>query len=178
MLRLYDSLDWVVWLLTHAALALCVLLFGLSTILLAAEIVGRYLFNHPFQNVAETVTIAFIYVFMIGAAALYSRNEDIALDYFFIRTGAKVQAVWLLLIFLAIAVTMTVVTTATIQLIQIQGNVRTPSLRLPLGVEHAALAVAAAMIAFTSLVDALGCLIWIVSGRRPARRIAGPVNPA
>lgn len=178
MLRLHDFLDRIAWALTHVALGICVFLFGFSTLMLTAEIVGRYVFNYPFQYIAETVTIGFIYIFMVGAAALYSRNEDIALDYFFARANSKIQAVWLLLIFLAIACTMSVTLVATVQLIRIQGDVLTPSLRIPLGVEHAALAIAAAMIAFTSLVDALGCLIWAVSGRRPARRIAGPGIPA
>ena len=173
MFRLFDHLDRIADYATRAALNLCILLFAFATFLLAADITGRYVFNHPFQNVAETVTILFIYVFMLGAAALYSRNGDIALDYFFNRAPARVQAVWLFLIYLAIAVTMAVTAVETVRLIYIQRRVLTPSLRLPLGVEHAPLALAAAMIMFTSLVDALGCVIWIWRGERPVRRVAG-----
>jgi TRAP-type C4-dicarboxylate transport system permease small subunit len=150
-----------------ACLALCVLLFVASLGILTAEIVLRYFFNPPLQNVGEAVIIAFIYVYLVGGAALYARNEDIALDYFFNKAGMKPRAAWLLIVYLAIAATMAVVLVETIKLIQVQAGVLTPALRLPLGIEHAALAVAAAVIIYSSLVEALGCWIWLRSGIRP-----------
>jgi len=150
-----------------ACLALCLILFVGALGILAAEIVMRYVFDHPLQNIGEAVTIAFIYVYMVGGAALYARNEDIALDYFFLKAGVKPQAIWLLVIYLAIALTMAVVLVETVKLILVQRGVLTPALRLPLGIEHAALAVAAAVILYASLVEALGCWIWFRRGRRP-----------
>jgi TRAP-type C4-dicarboxylate transport system permease small subunit len=149
-------------------LALSVFLFGASLAIMAAEIVLRYAFNHPLQNVGEAVIIAFIYVYLVGGAALYARNEDIALDYIFRKVGMKPQAIWLLIIYLAVAATMAVVLVETVMLIKIQQGVLTPALRLPLGIEHAALAVAAAVIFYASLVEAIGCWIWFRSGKRPA----------
>lgn len=154
-------------LITRGCLGLAVILFAGSLALLGAEVVLRYAFNHPLQNVSEGVTIAFIYVYLVGGAALYARNEDIALDYFFNKAGAKPRAIWLLAIYLAIALTMAVVLVETVKLILVQRGVLTPSLRLPLGIEHAALALAAGVILYASVVEALGCWIWFRSGIRP-----------
>ena len=154
--------------LSAACVAVSVFLFAASLVLMAADIVLRYAFNHPLQHVGEAVTIAFIYVYLVGGAALYARNEDIALDYFFRKAGVRPQALWLLVIYLAIAATMAVVAVQTLMLMKVQQGVLTPALRLPLGIEHAALAAAAAVICYTSLVEALGCWIWFRSGKRPA----------
>lgn len=154
-------------LMSAGCLGLAVTLFAASLAVLATEIVMRYVFNHPLQNVSEGVTIAFIYVYLLGGAALYARNEDIALNYFFNKAGAKPRAIWLLAIYLAIALTMAVVLVETVKLILVQRGVLTPSLRLPLGIEHAALALGAAVILYSSVVEALGCWIWFRSGTRP-----------
>lgn len=153
--------------ITAACLALCLILFVGSLGILAAEIALRYVFNHPLQNIGEAVIIAFIYVYMVGGAALYARNEDIALDYLFLKAGVKLRSLWLLLIYLALALTMAVVLVETVKLIQVQRGVLTPALRLPLGIEHAALALAATIILYASLVEALGCWIWFRTGTRP-----------
>jgi TRAP-type C4-dicarboxylate transport system permease small subunit len=149
-------------------LAIAVLLFAGALGVMSVDVVMRYVFNHPLQNIGEGVTIAFIYVYLLGGAALYARNEDIALDYLFRRAGRQVQAVWMLVIYLVIAATMAVVLVQTMMLMQVQHGVRTPALRLPLGIEHAALALAAAVICYASLVEAVGCWIWARSGTRPA----------
>lgn len=154
--------------MSAACLALCVFLFAASLVLMTAEIVLRYAFDHPLQNVGEAVIIAFIYVYLLGGAALYARNEDIALDYFFRKVSVKPQAIWLLAIYLAIAATMAVTLVETLKLIEVQRGVLTPALRLPLGIQHAALAVAATVIFYASAVEAIGCWIWFRSGRRPA----------
>jgi len=152
---------------TAACLGLCVALFGGALLVLSAEVVLRYAFNHPLQNVSEGVIIAFIWVYSMGGAALYARNDDITLDFFFRRCGARPQAAWLLVVYLAIVATMAVVLVETVKLILVQRGVLTPSLRLPLGIEHAALVVAAAVIAYASAVEALGCWIWLRTERRP-----------
>ena len=165
--RLFVGLSRVARSVSAACLALCMLLFVGCLGVLAADIVLRYAFNAPLQNVSEGVIIAFIYVYMIGGAALYARNEDIALDYLFNKAERKPRALWLLAVYLAIAATMTVVLVETVKLMMVQRGVLTPQLRLPLGIEHAALALAATVILYSSLVDAIGCWIWFRSGSRP-----------
>jgi len=153
--------------LTAACLGLTLVLFVAALGVLGAEIVLRYGFNHPLQNIGEAAIIAFIYIYLVGGAALYARNEDIAIDYFFLKAGRRTQALWLLAVYLAIAATMTVVLWETLKLMQVQRGVLTPSLRLPLGIQHSALALAAIVILYASLVEALGCWIWFRCGNRP-----------
>lgn len=165
--RLFAALSRAAHAVSTACLGLCVALFMGCLGVLAADIVLRYAFNAPLQNVSEGVIIAFIYVYLVGGAALYARNEDIALDYFFNKAGRRPQALWLLAVYLGIAATMAVVLVETVKLMMVQRGVLTPALRLPLGIQHAALALAAAVILYASLVDALGCWIWFRSGTRP-----------
>jgi TRAP-type C4-dicarboxylate transport system permease small subunit len=153
--------------MSSACLALSVSLFAASFAVLTADIVMRYIFNHPLQHVGEGVTIAFIYVYLVGGAALYCRNEDIAVDYFFRKVGVKPQAIWLLAIYLAIAATMAITLVETLKLIEVQRGVLTPALRLPLSIGHAALVVATTVIFYASAVEAFGCWIWFKSGIRP-----------
>jgi TRAP-type C4-dicarboxylate transport system permease small subunit len=117
--------------------------------------------------VSEIVTIGFLYVYMLGAAALYVRNEDIVLDFIYLRFGMRVRAVWLLVIHLAIAATMLVALDATLQMIALQRHVPTPLLRIPLVTQHYAFVAAAAIIMLSSLVNALGCLVALRAGHDP-----------
>ena len=54
--------------LTAACVALSVFLFAASLAIMTAEIVLRYVFNHPLQHIGEAVIIAFIYVYLVGGA--------------------------------------------------------------------------------------------------------------
>jgi TRAP-type C4-dicarboxylate transport system permease small subunit len=167
MERLYTRLDAIRCAVGRLALAACCLFFLLCLVLLSIDVVVRYTVRGSIQHVAEIVTILFTWVYLVGAAALYMRNEDIVLDFLYKRVPEQARALWLLLVYVAIAITMLIVLQETLSLMQIQASIKTPSLRLPVGVETAALALAAALIAFTSIVDALSCLIWLVSGHRP-----------
>jgi TRAP-type C4-dicarboxylate transport system permease small subunit len=163
----FAALDRFRRLLGAAALWMAVALFGISMLLLSADIVMRYAFNAPMAYVSEVVTIAFIYVYLLGAAALYARNEDLFLDLLYNRVGPRLRQVWLLLIYLGVAATMLVTLEVTIQLMVLQRHMPTPLLRIPLIVEHGALVACCVVILVSSLVDALGCLIWLRSGREP-----------
>lgn len=169
MERLYHPLDRARLLMARAVLMICTILFGGCLLLLASDIALRYLLRSPMQHVSEIVTIAFIYVYLLGAAALYARNEDISLDFIFRRFGVSAQAIWLMIIYLGVAFTMAVTLVETISLMDIQKGIKTPSMRLPLGIEHAALAIMSLLILFTSLVDALHCWIWFRRGERPSQ---------
>lgn len=169
MERTFQALDRVRRLVAATALGICVALFALCMALLTADIVMRYAFDAPMAYVSEVVTIAFIYVYLLGAAALYARNEDLVLDALYNRFGPRFRQVWLLLIYLGIAVTMGVTLQVTIELMILQRSMPTPLLRIPLIIQHAALAAASLVILFSSLVDALGCCVWMRSGREPWR---------
>lgn len=175
MERAFHTLDGVRRFLGALALGICLALFAACTVLLSTDIVMRYAFNAPMAYVSEIVTIAFIYVYLLGAAALYARNEDLVLDVLYNRVGPRLRQVWLLLIYLGIAVTMMVTLQVTIDLMILQRTMPTPLLRIPLIIQHAALAAASAVILFSSLVDALGCCVWMRTGREPWRARATPV---
>lgn len=170
------ALDRVRHVLGWVALGVAIALFGACLLLLAADIVMRYVFNEPMAYVSEIVTIAFIYVYLLGAAALYARNEDLILDLLYNRMGPGFRPLWLLLIYLGIAATMLVTIDVTVALMAIQRNMPTPLLRIPLIIQHGALVACCVVILISSLVDALGCVVWMRSGREPWPARAAPAH--
>lgn len=176
MAALHTRLDRFVGLIGQGCMLIAVLLFATGLGLLTSDIALRYLLNRPMAYVSEIVTIGFLYVYMLGAAALYVRNEDIVLDFIYLRFGMRVRAVWLLVIHLAIAATMLVALDATLQMIALQRHVPTPLLRIPLVTQHYAFVAAAAIIMLSSLVNALGCLVALRAGHDPLHHRAATAS--
>ena len=155
-------------------LAVAGALFALATVALLVEITLRYGFDTGFPKSHEAVGIAFVYVFLLGAAALYGRNEDIAIDVFYRRLPEPLARWLALFIFLAVAVGMVVVLAYTAEMIHLQGTLKTFLLRISMTVWFWPLAIASASIAFTSLVECWACAIWIKTETRPPVWPEGP----
>ena len=84
---------WLVRALTFVLLVSAGTLFVVSVGVYATEIVLRGGFRTSFPEYYEIVGIAFIYVFLLGAAALYARNEDIIIDLGLRPAAADAQAI-------------------------------------------------------------------------------------
>jgi TRAP-type C4-dicarboxylate transport system permease small subunit len=141
-------------------------LFLLGLALYTAEIVLRYGFDSGIPEYYELVGIGFIYVFLLGAAALYARSEDIVIDLIYARLPARAQA-WLeLAVQVAIVATMIVVAVQAWRLAVAQWNIPTPLLQVPEAVKVLPLVVGAASIALASAVEAWACAMSIASGPR------------
>ncbi|NQU58507.1 MAG: TRAP transporter small permease subunit [Rhodospirillales bacterium] len=167
-LRSFNRIAQMVRALTWLHLAVAGSLFFLSTCALAADVVLRYFFSAPIAGLHESMTLAFTFVFMLGAAALYARNQDIVLDFVYLRLPVQVQRYLVLGVYLAIVVALIVVLYHTIHLINLQWNLPTPALRIPQSVFVVPVAIAMASIIVTSLVESWACVIWICSGIRPS----------
>lgn len=141
--------------------------FVLAVAGLAAEIVMRYVFGAPMAHVHEAITIAFVHVFFLGAAALYARNEDIVLEFFADLFPARGRALLILTVYAGVAATAWLVFENAVILAQAQSHLLTPSLRVPQSVQIWPLAIAAGSILYFSLVEAWACALWIATGRRP-----------
>ena len=157
----------LVRLLTWLHLALAGTLFLVATSALAVDIALRYVFAAPIAGMHEAVTLAFTFVFLLGGAALYARNEDIVLELVYRRLPAAAQRYLVLVIYLAIITTLAVVLYHTFRLIDIQWNLPTPALRVPQAMFAVPVAIASASIILTSLVECWACVLWIGKGRRP-----------
>jgi TRAP-type C4-dicarboxylate transport system permease small subunit len=153
--------------LTWAQLAMSGVLFILALGLYTAEVVMRTGFSTGYPEYYEVVGYAFIYVFLFGAGALYARNEDIMIEAIYQHLGQRAKA-WLeLVVYVTMAVTMVIVGIHTWILIGLQMNTPTPLLEVPESVKWFPLLFLCASIAFTSAIEAWGCVIWIARGTRP-----------
>ena len=158
----------LVRLLTWFHLAVSGTLFLVATTALAVDVVLRYVFSAPIAGLHETVTLAFTFVFLMGAAALYARNEDIVLELVYRRLPGRVRGYLVLVIYLAIIAALAVVLQQTVRLIGIQWNLPTPALRVPQGIFAVPVAIASVSIILTSVVECWACVLWIRTGRRPS----------
>jgi TRAP-type transport system small permease protein len=157
----------IVRLVTYLMLTICGVITVIALCALSAEIILRYAFNAPMEYVHEATMIGFTFVYLLGAAALYARNDDIIIEYFFNFLPATPARILILIIYLATAAVMILLFVQTIALMDRQLNVPTPSLRLPLAIYGLPLAIMSAFIAFCSFVEAWACAQWIRTGIRP-----------
>ena len=153
---------------TAAVVAVCGVLFCLALIGLSVEIVMRTVLGSSVRGMQEVVTLAFIYAFLLGTAALYSRNEDVALTIFVKATPARWHSFLALLVSTTMAITMAIVFVETIRLMDAQRSIVSLELGIPEPFRFAPLAAAAAMMACTSLIDAWGHAISALGGPRLA----------
>jgi TRAP-type C4-dicarboxylate transport system permease small subunit len=152
--------------MTHTYLALAATLFLLGLGLYTTEIVLRYGFRTGIPEYYELVGIGFIWVFLLGAAALYARNEDITIDLLHARLPERARPWLQLAVQLAVAVTMAVVAWYGWDLARRQWRTPTPLLKVSEAVRVAPLVLASASIVLSSLVEAWAALITIQAGRR------------
>lgn len=157
----------LVRLLTWLHLALAGTLFLVATSALAVDVTLRYVFAAPIAGMHEAVTLAFTFVFLLGGAALYARNEDIVLELVYQRLPVPVQRYMVLVVYMAIVVALAVVLYHTFRLIDIQWNLPTPALRVPQAMFAVPVAIASVSIILTSLVECWACVLWIGKGSRP-----------
>ncbi len=157
----------IVRLLTWAQLALAGVLFVASLGLYTAEIVMRTGFSTGYPEYYEIVSFSFMYVFLLGASALYARNEDIMIEAVYFRLSERGKAWLVLLVYVLMVLTMAIIFVHTWRLIVLQINTPTPLLGVPESVKWIPLLFLSASIVFTSLVEVWGCLLWINRGTRP-----------
>lgn len=154
--------------ITHAMLAIAAMLFCIALAGLAGDIVMRYLFNSSIRGMQEIVNLLFSWIYMLGVAALYARKGDAAITFIARGLPVRLQIVLSGLVALIIAASMTVVTVKTIELITAQTAIRSAELGIPEPLRFAPLAIAAACVALTSLIDLWSCLLWARVGVRPS----------
>lgn len=56
------------------------ILMAVIVVALTADVVGRYVFNHPLQSASEVSLIAFIWLIYLAVAAVARKGQHIAID--------------------------------------------------------------------------------------------------
>jgi TRAP-type C4-dicarboxylate transport system permease small subunit len=151
---------------TWTLLAAAASLFVLSIVVYTIEIVLRGFFFTSFPEYYEIVAFSFIYVYLLGAAALYARNEDVVIELLYNRLPEVLQRWLLLLIQIGIAVTMVTVFIHAVKIIDLQMHTPTPLLGVPEAIKWIPLAIAAAWITLSASVEAWAAIVWIRTGER------------
>ena len=99
-LRLYGH---AVDALERATTAACALLLAAVVLLAGAEIVGRTFFGHSSLEMVDLSLQLAILMYFIGYSALLNRDQDIVMDYFYVRFPVRARRLIDVLTALAVA---------------------------------------------------------------------------
>ena len=136
LLGSYARTRWMVPLEATAAalmLLIVVLLFG--------GVAARYVFSRPLGWIDEVVSIAFIWVAMLGAVLAMHRNEHLRLSMFVDRMPPKIRDLVHAFALVAIAAFLIGLIGPAIEHVQMEWAVASPALEIPSGVRVAGIPV-------------------------------------
>jgi TRAP-type C4-dicarboxylate transport system permease small subunit len=153
---------------TNILIWICGALFCVAISCLVAEVATRFAFHSSIRGVQEIVGLFFLYGFFLGAAALYARNEDVSLTFFIRALPTERRALIACVVALIICTSMSVVAYEATFLMIAQATIYSADLQISESFRFAPLALAAASIAATSLIDAWANVIWMRSGSKPS----------
>ena len=69
--------------------SICILMLIFMSLLVVVQVLSRYLFNYSFVWAEELVRYLMIWMVMIGAALVQSKNEHIRIDFFTMLAGPR-----------------------------------------------------------------------------------------
>jgi len=117
--------------LERATTAACALLLAGVVLLAGAEIVGRTFFGHSSLEMVDLSLQLAILMYFIGYLALLNRDQDIAMDYFYVRFSAPVRRLIDILTAVAIAGFFLLLLVKSIALFRLGLRLRHPVFPLP-----------------------------------------------
>ncbi len=120
--------------------AVCAALMAAIVAMLFSGVISRYLFSRPIGWIDETVSIAFIWVAMLGAVLAMHRNEHLRLTMFVDLMPPRVRGVVHAFALVAIAAFLLGLIGPAFEHVREEWIVTSPSLELPGGVRVAAIA--------------------------------------
>ncbi len=118
-----------------------ILLFSYMTVAIAAQILGRYVFNFSIAWTEETATFAQIWLVLLGAGIAMRNRQHVGIDILVSRCPPAIQRIAQGTAFLLGAWLLIVVIVGSFSMISIGMVVKSPALRLPLAIPYAALPV-------------------------------------
>ena len=123
--------------LNNVELYISACLFIALTVLLFANVVGRYVFGHSFAWVEELATIAFVWMIWFAISAAVTKRKHLRIDFVLEMVPFKVKKGMLIISNAIFAVLDIYLLTIMMQIIGRLGNSQTTMLRLPQQVVYA-----------------------------------------
>jgi TRAP-type C4-dicarboxylate transport system permease small subunit len=136
-----DALDRVV-------LAVSALLLGVVVVLTAIEIVGRNLFRHSSPEAVDVTLALAVLVYLVGYLVLLNRDQDVMMDYFYLRFPAWLRRALDAATAVAVLVFFAILVFKSWRLVQLGMNSLHPVFPVPHGI-----------VALPVLAGAIGCVL-------------------
>ncbi len=120
---------------------LCASLMLFIVVALFSGVIARYVFSRPIGWIDEAVSIAFVWVAMLGAVLAMHRNEHLRLSMFVDRLSDRWQGIVQAFALAAISAFLLALIGPSIEHVESEWIVTSPSLQIPSGIRVAAIAV-------------------------------------
>ncbi len=126
MMRIWDTFIRI----TDLASALCVIVM---VAIVAVQIVLRYVFGHPFVWADELANWLFVWVIYLGASVLVRYDAHLKVEILVDRLSPRVNQWRALFVNLLVLAFLLLLFVQTIGLLQKFGTIRSPAMRVPMG---------------------------------------------
>ncbi len=160
--------------LERATTAACALLLAAVVLLAGAEIVGRTVFRRSSLEMVDLSLQLAILMYFIGYLALLNRDQDIVMDYFYVRFPARTRRLIDILTALAIAGFFLLLLVKSIALFRLGLRFPHPVFPLPNAVVIVPAVLGAAGGLIVAVRKALDVILADSSGPAPAPEDRGP----
>jgi tripartite ATP-independent transporter DctM subunit len=170
---------------------ICAVLIALIVSLLLTGVVSRYVFNYPVIWVDEVVSIAFLWVAMLGSVLAIDRNEHLRLSLFADMLPKPQQQFVNTFALMAVATFLAFLILPSIEYVQSEWMIKTPALDMPNGFRVSAIGTGIALMLLlvlryavatstktnlalaTAVIAAIGGICWLLS---PTLQSLGNIN--
>ena len=171
--------------------AICAVLVTLIVALLLIGVVSRYVFSNPVIWIDEVISIAFLWVAMLGSVLAVDRNEHLRLNLFVEMAPKRLGRFVHTFALLVVASFLLFMLHPSIEYVQSEWAIRTPALDLPNGFRVSAIGMSLALmlalvlrhayatssktdlVLATGLVALIGGVCWLLS---PTLQTLGSLN--
>lgn len=149
MRRLLDIYGASVAILDRVVMAACALMLVIVVALNGSEIITRYFFGYSSLYSAEASLVISSLMYFVGYVVLLKRNEDVTLDYFYMKFGLRTRRVIDLMLALGTLTFFAVLFEASLRYVRLTSMMEHPVLPIPQSYTTA-----------PTLIAAIGCL-WV-----------------
>lgn len=135
--------------LDHFVMAACALMLGMVVAINGLEIITRYFFHYSSLYSAEISLVISALMYFVGYAVLLRRDEDVTLDYFYMKFPKRVQRVIDVLLALGVLTFFLVLSEASIRYVRLTSTMQHMVMPVPQSYTTAPILVAAV------------CCLWV-----------------
>jgi len=101
-------MNWISKIIRHIEETVAAVLLGLMVVIVAVDVFGRYVLNHPLQGAGEAALLLFVWQVFLGSAAALGRGLHVGIEFVVDRFPMRLRAIIDLIMYAFISVTVSI----------------------------------------------------------------------